>query len=361
MSEKPRIWTPQMYFTLYKIIGILLLCMLWVIEGNGLEGLYLLLSISILMLLRWRFPKHTWTLLLDLIIVFILSAKCQLGVYVLILCVFEAMFLGSSIFIIPILIYSIITELELSFYLMLLQGAFAGYCLWGWKKHRITALNRLDQDNRRYYELENMKQELLVANKQTASLAELTERSRIARDIHDHAGHEIIAAYMSLQTAQLYFREEPIQSEELLNEAMVRLESGIEKIRETVQNLTPLSNLGIENMQRLCKEFQYCPIELKIYGDSSKVPVYLWTILEPCLKEALTNIIRHSSARKVTASLDITPSIVRLCVENDGVGRSQTRNSGVGLYNLQQRAAAVGGNVSTSLTDVFRLVCVLSI
>ena len=361
MSDKPKVWTPQDYQILYKYLGILLLCVLWVIEGTGLEGLFLVLAISILMLLRWRFPKLAWTILLDQIIIIILAANYQPGIYVLVLSIFEAMFLGSPAFMIPTLIYCVISRQELFLYLMLLQGAFGGYSLWGWNKLRLTTMTRLDQDNRRYYELENLKEELLLANKQTARLAELTERSRIARDIHDHAGHEIIAAYMSLQTAQAYFHEEPSQSEELFQEAMKRLETGIEKIRETVQNLTPLSYIGIQNMQRLCKEFQYCHIELKIYGDSSKVPVYLWIILEPCLKEALTNIIRHSIAKNVIATLDITPSIVRLCVENDGVIRRQKSNAGVGLHNLQQRAAAVGGNVSTSMTDVFRLVCVLPI
>lgn len=361
MKDKPMVGTPQMYQTIYKMLGMLILCVLWVIEGKGLEGLYLLLAILILMLLRWRFPKLTWTLLLDQFIVFILTVNYPLGVYVLVICTFEAMYLGRAFLIIPTIVYCFLTGQELSFYLILFHGAISGFSLWGWSKLRYTAMKHIDQDNRRYYELENLKQELIVANKQTARLAELTERSRIARDIHDHAGHEIVAAYMSLQTAQAYFHEEPTQSEELLNEAIVRLESGIDKIRETVQNLTPLSNIGVENLQHLCKEFQYCPINFKIYGDASNVPVYLWIILEPCLKEALTNIIRHSSAKNVVASLDITPSIVRLCVENDGVSQSQKTNSGVGLHNLQQRAVAVGGNVSTSITDVFRLVCVLPI
>lgn len=68
--------------------------------------------------------------------------------------------------------------------------------------------------------------------------------------------------------------------------------------------------------------------------------------------------MHHAEAKKVTVTLDITPFIVRLCIENDGV-RKGTGCAGIGLRNLRQRAAAVGGNISTSLSDRFRLVCVL--
>ena len=369
MRDKAAVWTPNIFQMLYKLIGLFWLCILWIIEGVGLAGLYLLLSISILMLLRWRFTKLTWTLILDQILIYYLAYEWNTGAYFLVLSNFELMYLGKPFLMIPTLIYCFLPGNELIFYLLLFQGAFTGYILRGWNSLRLSSIKRLDQDSRRYYELENLKQELLVANKQTARLAELAERSRIARDIHDHAGHEIVAAYMSLQTAQAYFQEEPKQAEELLGESILRLESGITKIRETIQNLTPLANIGIENIQRLCKDFQYCPIELSIYGDTTKVPVYLWIILEPCLKEALTNIISHSAARKVTVALDITPSIVRLCVENDGakqeqkqeLKQEQKQSSGVGLHNLRLRAAAVGGNVSTNITDEYRLVCVLPI
>ena len=88
------------------------------------------------------------------------------------------------------------------------------------------------------------------------------------------------------------------------------------------------------------------------------LPVYLWSVLEACLKEGLTNVIRHSQATQVDVVLDVNPFIVRLCVQNDGeaVGRAK---DGVGLRNLRQRARAVGGSISVNDTNGFRLVCVL--
>ncbi len=328
---------------------------------SGLTGLFLFLQMSILMLVRWRFPKMKWTLAIDQAIVFIAAATWESGAYFLTLSVFEAVYLGYPIIALPALYYCFLYKQEPYFCLMLIQGFFAGFSLWGWQKYQKNALKRIDEDRKRYYEAESLKQDLLNASIQTAKMAELSERSRIARDIHDHAGHEIIAAYLSLQTAQVLLKDEPEQAEDMLGESLVRLEHGIDKIRETVQNLAPIFSIGVESLRKLCGEFKYCPVKLQVYGDASKVPVYLWSILEPCLKEALTNIVRHSEAKNVRATLDITPSIVRLCVENDGVDIKTHAVSGLGLRNLQQRAAAVGGNISTNISKDFRLVCVLPI
>jgi signal transduction histidine kinase len=90
------------------------------------------------------------------------------------------------------------------------------------------------------------------------------------------------------------------------------------------------------------------------------VPVHAWGVLEPCLKEALTNAARHVSARSVDVSLDVGPRIVRLCVHNPTRGAAATANGrGLGLHNLAQRARAVGGSISIDAREGFRLICVL--
>lgn len=342
----------------YRAMGILLLYILWVKTDMGVAGFILLLALLTLMLLRWRFPKLKWTLVIDQLAVIGISFLWGNSGYALTLGVFEAAYLGCPLFAIPAVFFAAIYKPDGLLGLLLVQSAFAGFALWGWRRQQESALRRMDEERRRHYETESLKQELLAANVQVARMAELSERSRIAREIHDNAGHEIVAAYMSLQTAQTLFKADAAEAQELFHEGVGRLEAGIAKIREAVHNLTPLTEIGVVALRNLCEKFSHCPVEYIAYGDPSKVSVYLWVILEACLREALTNILRHADAKRITATLDITPHIVRLCVENDGIKKG-TGHAGLGLCNLQQRASAVGGNISTDLSDYFRLVCVL--
>ncbi len=344
----------------YRIAGIALLYILWAVTGRNMAGMFLLLFLVILMLFRWRFPKLIWTLLLDQLAVIAAAAMWENGAYALSLGVFEVIYAGCPILLLPAIFYLVFYRQEIFLGVLLVQGIFTGLALYGWRRQQQSLLKRMDSDSKRYYKLEDLKQELLAANIQVAKMAELSERSRIAREIHDNAGHEIVAAYMSLQTVQELLKMDTAQAEELFLEALESLEAGIRKIREAVHNLAPLADMGVDALHRLCEGFTYCPVEFKVYGDLFRVPVYLWMILEVCLKESLTNILRHSAAESVKVSLDITNHIVRLCVENDGTGKSAA-SFGIGLRNLRQRAGAVGGNISVDDKDGFRLVCVLPI
>jgi len=144
---------------------------------------------------------------------------------------------------------------------------------------------------------------------------------------------------------------------ELYDSALGRLDIGVNRIREAVHNLSAVTALGAEHLHEICRSFPGCPVNFNVYGDTNSVPIYIWTMLESCLNESLTNVARHSGATYVTANLDVTPHIVRLCIENDGVIFA-SKTPGSGLRNLRHRAAAIGGSLSVDSGEVFRVVCV---
>lgn len=343
--------------TAYRWIGLGALTAMWISSETGPTGLFLILVLLGLMLLRWRFPHLVWTVLLDQVAIFYVVRVWSGAQAALALPIFEAAVLGQPYWAVPGALVALTLE-DLGLILLLVLGTLAGLSLHAWKSQRTDALAVLDVQRRRQYELESLQSELLAANVQVARMSELSERSRIARDIHDRAGHEVVAAYMSLQTAWTLLEEDPVTAQEFFGEALKRLEHGIAQMRDAVHNLAPLQRVGVDSLRELCEAFQHCPVEFNVYGDPAKVPVYLWSILEPCLKEALTNIMRHAQPTMVHVTCDITPYIVRLGVENDGVEHTHT-NHGIGLRNLKQRAKAVGGSISTDTSHGFRLVCVL--
>jgi signal transduction histidine kinase len=144
--------------------------------------------------------------------------------------------------------------------------------------------------------------------------------------------------------------------------ALERLNNGANRIREAVHNLSAVTFLGVDNLREICQRFPVCDVKFNVYGDTMTVPIYVWTMLESCLSESLTNAARHSCAKQVSVDLDVTVHIVRLCIENDGQADPAPMRSpfgGQGLRNLRHRAAAIGGSLSVDSGDVFRVVCVI--
>lgn len=343
----------------YRAAGIFLLYILWSNFHGNVAGLFLLLTLVTLMLFRARFPKQKWTLLLDQFVIAGAALLWPGGRYALALSVFEAAYWGIPYVTLPTLLLTLLSGPDGLLLLILAQSAFAGTGLWGWRLGQESALRRMDEERSRYYAAESVQRELLAANAQVARLAQLSERSRLAHEIHDKAGHETVAAYMSLQTAQSLWDEDAGQARELLEVGLLRLERGMEQIREAARDMAPNMEIGIQSLRRLCEDFPQCPVSFLPCGDTSRVSVFLWAVLEACLKEAFANILRHADARQVSVTLDITPHIIRLCVDNDGVRDHSSLPAGIGLRSLQQRAQAVGGNISVTDEDGFRLVCVL--
>jgi two-component system, NarL family, sensor histidine kinase UhpB len=90
------------------------------------------------------------------------------------------------------------------------------------------------------------------------------------------------------------------------------------------------------------------PFEFTSHGESLplRASLNLRRSLSPILKELLHNVAKHSKAKRVTISVQITPQQLELTVQDDGVGfdPNQVRRSN-GLRNLQQRADDLGGTL----------------
>jgi len=349
------VWAPKTWFLLCHLAGIGLLFALWLTEG-GTAGFFLLLILTVMTLFRWRFLNQTRTVAIDIVACIALSAMGGDVPFALALPLFAAMYFGLhwAVFAGLYLFFNFDPLLVSVLGLAALVGLFLGH----WQGERQEKYSLRDRSVGRYFELESIQRDLSVALARIEQMTVVAERTRIARDIHDNAGHEIVAAYISLQTARRIMTGENPDALELYDAALTRLDSGANKIREAVHNLSAITFLGVEALAEICNKFPGCNVAFHVYGDTSRVPMYIWNMLEACLKESLTNAARHAVATGVTVDLDATPHIVRLCIENDGVA-GKNNIMGSGLRNLRQRAAAIGGSLSVSAGDTFRVVCVI--
>jgi len=349
--------TPKACFLLCNLAGLGLLFMLWM--SNGVQtGFFLLLFIAVMTLLRWRVPKAKASVWLDVVACILVSFVWPQASFALAWVLFQAMFLG--IYPAAIAHLFLFYALEPSLAVIVILGAVCGLFLGLWKRERDNRLKLRDTQMGKYYQLEDAQNDQRMALSQVERLTAVAERARIARDIHDNAGHEIVAAYMSFQTARMMLEAENADAIELYDAALQRLDNGAQKMRQAVHNLANVTFVGVESLQERCAQFPGCPVQFQVHGNTSIVPIYVWNILEAILSESLTNIARHSQATKVQVSLDATPYIIRLCVENDGVQKNK-KEQGRGLQNLRQRATAIGGSLSVDAGEKFRVICVIPI
>lgn len=315
--------TPKVLNVICKFIVFCLLFASWIKSGEA-TGFFPIMVLAIMTVLRYRFPKWRYMIVIDCVYLGLLGQYLALSIFV-----------ASEIF------YR------------------------AWEAERTRGLKLRDVQANRFYELEQLQGDLLTAMAQVERMTTVSERARIAAEIHDNAGHEIIGAYISLQTVrELLSEKNPggvnADALELYDTALKRLDNGVNKIREAVHNLTPVITLGVESLQETCSQFPICQVQFTTYGDLSAIPIYCWNLLEACLNEALTNIARHADAKKVKVDLDATPNIVRLYIENDGA-KSKIRGVGIGLRNLRHRASALGGNISVDSGDIFKVICVIPV
>lgn len=236
-----------------------------------------------------------------------------------------------------------------------------------WKRDGEYYKKMADTERQTRLELEKSKAELITLSKQSALLAEQEERNRIARDIHDHVGHEITGALLAVQGAEkMYSRSlgenaDGGKIESVLNSASERLQLASEHLRETVHNLKSTEDGGLSALHRLTENFSFCEANFSSYGDFADIPFSYWTLLEAVLKEALTNTARHSDADRVTVRLDASGQYLRMTVTDNGTSSGKPVRRGMGLTNMRERVAAQGGSFSASNENGFILTCNLKI
>ncbi|MCL2236522.1 MAG: histidine kinase [Defluviitaleaceae bacterium] len=349
---------PRFCFMIVNIAGFLLLFAHWAFTGGGVLGVFLLMFLSVMTLARWRFPKFSHAVWVDAVACIAAAILGEHSLYPLALPLFAAAYYRHY------LVLMTFAFVAADFYptaaillgLSALSGVFLGLWEWGVSKER----EKRDDTTGRFYELQSLQDELTSAMSKVEQMTAVAERTRISRDIHDNAGHDFVSAYITFQTARGLLDEADPDVLELYDAAMERLDAGAKKIRDAVHNLSGVTALGVETLQEMCGNFPTVyNIEFKAFGDTSKVPMYAWNVLEACLSESLTNVTRHSTARKVVVDLDVTSTLVRLAIKNDGAS-SKTTPVGSGLRNLKRRVASIGGNVSASAIGTeFRVVCVI--
>jgi signal transduction histidine kinase len=225
-----------------------------------------------------------------------------------------------------------------------------------WDSLEKELLRKSFEDRSERLKLESVRVDFLKNIRNAARLAEMSERSRIAQDIHDHVGHELSGAALALQAAVKLYEKGDGRAGDFLRQASERLQSAADHLREAVHNLKPARMPGLWSLEELCDSFGYCEARFSASGDlDGTVQGELFAV---CLKELLTNIARHSGASLAVIRLEGAAGHVRMTVTDNGKTKSEYK-PGMGLTGVKERIRAAGGSFTVSVRDGYSAACVL--
>jgi signal transduction histidine kinase len=180
------------------------------------------------------------------------------------------------------------------------------------------------------------------------------ERERIARELHDVIVQRLYGAGMQLDRVRRRMRKRFAQADGArLGEAIDQLDQTIDEIRGTVRSLRspepereqlPAIDLAesARGEVRIAGELLGFPPTLELSGELAGIPAERADHIRAALREALSNVVRHSGANEVRVTLTRDYEGVKLRVRDNGSGVPQDVTKR-GLSHLAERAATAGG------------------
>ena len=183
----------------------------------------------------------------------------------------------------------------------------------------------------------------IESQRQAGTRAILEERERVARDVHDVLGHTLTVIALKSELAGKLLERDPGRAHAELREITHLARESIEEVRQTVAGLK-VQSLS-EEITAASQALESAGIDLRREGsawsDLDSIPAANQAVFAWVIREATTNIIRHTAARRATIKLDRSS----LTITDNGVGISPEA-AGHGLEGLKARVEQVGGTLS---------------
>lgn len=208
------------------------------------------------------------------------------------------------------------------------------------------------KEQRARAEVERLLSELKDANdklreyaNQVEEVATLTERNRLAREIHDSLGHYLTVVIVQIEAATAVMETDRERSLDGLRKAQALAQKGLAEVRRSITALRSPHSL-IESLTTLFEECRVSGVsaEFQLIGTPRKLSPSAELTLYRAGQEGLTNVRKHSRANTATVTLDYSGDQVWLVVRDDGIGSNQPEK-GFGLVGVNERVQLLGGEV----------------
>jgi signal transduction histidine kinase len=192
-------------------------------------------------------------------------------------------------------------------------------------------------------------------------LAAAEERTRIARDLHDSAGHAINVILVHAGAARLLAEKDPAASraalatiESLARETLGEIDGLVGALREDEDRVA--APIGLAALDGLVKRHRDAGLDVEVIvnGDRRPVGPAVDQASYRILQESLTNALRHGNGG-VKVALTYGPDALEIGVTNPSRG-DRPAGAGHGIVGMRERASLLGGSLShESMNGFFRV------
>jgi signal transduction histidine kinase len=233
----------------------------------------------------------------------------------------------------------------------------AGVAAVGW-----TVRSRTERVGHLEHEVLDME----AAREQQAREAVAQERARIARELHDVVSHSISVIAIQVQAVQRRLgpgHEKEVEDlravESTARQAMVEMRRLLGVLRADGESLPLAPQPGLAQLPALVDRASKAGlhVEVRTTGTPAPLPAGLDLTAYRVVQEALTNTLKHASARTASIALGYTTGELRLTVEDDGRGHDggaatvPSPGQGHGLIGMAERVSFYGGRLATGPLD----------
>ncbi len=219
-------------------------------------------------------------------------------------------------------------------------------------------VKELDESNQK---LEESNQKLAEAMEKLKEVTALEERQRIAKDIHDTAGHSITTVIMQTEAAKLAIERDPEGAKRSVVAANLQAKHALEELRESVHLLSgSRTQMTLKDMllDIVHESTDGTGIAVRCDIDDVSLCDAKCRFLCNTLKEGISNGLRHGKATAFYVELKKTGKDVNFLLSDNGTGMEiSSLKEGFGLRGMHSRAASLGGTVwfETEIDEGFEI------
>ncbi|MBN4056494.1 sensor histidine kinase [bacterium AH-315-K05] len=329
--------------------------------SNAFVDTGLLLIILIISLVSFKGMHSKWMTTVQMIAIILATYQNPMFAYFFGMVIYSLIMGKNFLAVLPLLlasyIFSSYIEIEILLPTMLLCG-YLSYNVSVVNDKALKLAKKYDDERMLRSSAESHNQLTFDTIDKVEQFAKLKERNRIAMDIHDNIGHSIAGVLMQFQAAKKIDPIDKNKADKLYEASTKRLAETLGMLREIVHDLKPANLIGVEYIKEIVDDFKFCDIDATYTGNFTNISAVHIEIVTTILKEALTNIIKHSKATKVKLTLDSNKKYLRLFIKDNGLGCEDITEN-LGIRSMRARVENVGGNFSIGNNNGIVIVCVL--
>ncbi|WP_146817060.1 sensor histidine kinase [Alkalibacillus haloalkaliphilus] len=192
---------------------------------------------------------------------------------------------------------------------------------------------------------EKLEGELEDANQKISQLIVFEERQRIARDLHDTLGQKLSLIGLKSDLAGKLVTVDQNKAIEEMQDINQTARTALKEVRDMVSDMRGIKlEEEIEHVKQLLDAAE---IEYKIEGDHSlkDTPLLIEDVASMCLKEAVTNVVKHSQATFCQIKIVEKVEQLEIVIEDNGVGIPDEvlESSNSGIRGMRERLEFVNG------------------